>query len=158
MEQDLWTIVNFWLSFVANLFSLIGFFITIAIWYGVKSIKAFYVARATIPSQVATLNDLRQKITDNLSGKYDNGSKVNISEALAEVSPQIDNLSPKLKSLNKSAYKIQIEPQLQTFKKSRDLFASNTSKDNAREVNLKLLELIQSIELFVQDDSWRPPQ
>lgn len=158
MEQNIWTTLNLWLSFFANIFSLIGFAITIAIWYGVKSIKAFYVAKATIPNQLNTLSILRLKISDNLNGRYDTESQVNISEALAEISPQIDNLSPKLRGLNKSQYKAQIEPQLQSFKQSRELFFSNPGKENARAVNLRLLELLQSVQLFIQDDSWRPPQ
>ena len=45
-------VINFWLSFVGNITSIIGFVMTVAVWYGVKSLKSFYVAKATVPRQL----------------------------------------------------------------------------------------------------------
>lgn len=110
------TDIKLWLSIFGNITSIIGFIVTIAIWLGLKGLKAFYVAKATVPQQLIKLNDLRERFNEILNGKYDNESKISITATLAEISVHIDNLSPKLRIVDRSQYKTQIEPHLKSLK------------------------------------------
>ena len=144
-----------WLSIIGNAISIIGFGITIAVWFGVDSLRKVFVSRATIPNQLIALSELRDNFANELSGQFTNNSKENFSEMLAEAEANINNLSAKLKLLNRGRYRKLIEPAMGGFKSSADVYVSSPNKENARASNLQLLKLIRSIQYFVEDDSWR---
>ena len=158
MNNDLDKLIGFWLSLAGNITSIMGFILTILVWFGIKGIKAFYLIKATAPQQLALLEELRNKIEEQLNGKFDNGSRDNILEITTEVSAQIKNLSQKIKGLDKQQFRKLIEPSMNSFQESYDLFKANTNKNNARDLSRKLLYLLRSIQLLVDDDSWRRTQ
>jgi hypothetical protein len=151
-------IINFWLSFVGNITSIIGFIITIAIWYGVKSLKAFYVAKATIPRQLQDLISLREEIEGLFSGKFDVPNRDKVIELSSAANVSIRNLMPKLKEMDKSQYSTQIEPNAIEFIEIYEAFIHSPTKDNARAMNRRLFAFLRSAELVLNDDDWRRTQ
>ena len=145
----------FWLSIIGNITSIIGFGITISVWIGVNSLRKIFVSRATIPHQLETLSGLRERIVNELSGQFTKDNRNKIFEILAEATANINNMSTKLKLLNKRQYKSLIEPTIEAYKNADNLFSSNPNKETARTISLKLLELVRTVQLFVEDDSWR---
>jgi len=131
---------------------------TIAVWYGIKSLKSFYVAKATIPRQLKELTELREKVEELFSGKFDNMSKDKATEFSSMANVNIKNLLPKLKEVDKSQYSKQIEPNAKNFSKDYEEFIRNPIKENARVMNRRLFELLRSIELVINDDDWRRTQ
>lgn len=125
---------------------------TIVVWYGIKSLKSFYVAKATIPRQLKELTDLREKIEELFSGKFDPASKDKAIEFSSAANVNIQNLLPKLKEIDKSQYSKQIEPNAKNFAKDYEAFINNPIKENARLMNRRLFELLRSTELVINDD------
>jgi len=148
-------IVNFWLSFFGNITSIIGFGMTIAVWYGIKSLKSFYVAKATIPHQLKELAELREKIEGLFSGKFDAANKDKAIEFSSAAHVNIKNLLPKLKNMGKPQYSEQIEPNAKNFIQAYDLFIHSPVKENARVMNMRLFEFLRSTELVINEDNWR---
>lgn len=151
-------VFNFWLSLFGNITSIIGFGMTIAVWYGVKGLKSFYVAKATIPRQLKELAELREKIEELFSGKFDTASKDKAIEFSSLANVNIQNLLPKLKEIDKSQYSKQIEPNAKNFTKDYEAFIRNPLKENARVMNRRLFELLRSTQLVINDDDWRRTQ
>lgn len=151
-------VFNFWLSLFGNITSIIGFGMTIAVWYGVKSLKAFYVAKATVPRQLQELTSLREEIEELFSGKFDSPNRDKVIELSSLANVSIRNLIPKLKEMDKSQYSTQIEPNVKEFIKDYESFVSNPIKDNARTMNRRLFAFLRSAQLVLNDDDWRRTQ
>lgn len=156
--MELLQLINTWLSPIGNITSIIGFVITILVWFAVDNLKTYYIAKATIPNQLSNLEKLRQDILDQLNGQFDNNSKEKILELIGESSIQIKNLAPKLKKLNRQQYKEQIEQLIKNFNSSHSKFLLKAEKDTARELHRNLLGLSTAIKLLMDDDSWRRTQ
>jgi hypothetical protein len=151
-------IINILLSFFGNVTSIIGFFMTIAVWYGVKSLKAFYVAKATVPRQLQELTNLREEIEELFSGKFDPPNRDKVIELSLSANVSVRNLMSKLKEMDKSQYSIQIEPNAKDFIKDYEMFVRNPTKENARVMNRRLFALLRSAQLVLNDDDWRRTQ
>ncbi len=150
--------INNWLSLFGNITSIIGFFMTIAVFFGVRSLKNFYVAKATIPHQLEELEGYRETIEELLSGRFSAANRDKAIELSSAAKVSIKNLQPKLKGIDKSQYKKQIDPNVKNFLQAIDLFIEESSKENARNMNRRLYEFLRSSELVINDDNWRRTQ
>jgi len=151
-------LINLWLSFFGNIASIFGLFITIAVWYGVRSLKSFYVSKATIPNQLKELAELREKIEELFSGKFDAANRDKAIEYSSAAHLNIKNLLPKLKDMDKSQYSEQIEPNATNFIHAYGLFIQNPIKESARVMNMRLFEFLRSTELVMNEENWRHTQ
>lgn len=131
---------------------------TIVVWYGVKSLKSFYVAKATIPHQLQELTSLREEIEELFSGKFDTPNRDKVIQLSSSANVSIRNLMPKLKEMDKFQYSTQIEPTAKEFIKDYESFARNPTKDNARITNRRLFAFLRSAQLVLNDDNWRRTQ
>jgi hypothetical protein len=147
--------INNWLSFLGNTSSIIGLILTVVVLCTVKSLKDYYVAKATIPHQLNELASLRENIEGLLNGRFDivNRDKVFEYSSIAHIN--IQNLLPKLKELNKSQCNSQIVPNVITFNQSHENYIDNPTKDNARTMNRRLFELLNSVKFVIEDENWR---
>jgi hypothetical protein len=147
--------IIFWLSISGNIASLIALGLTIAVLCGVKSLKSFYVTKATLPNQLKELSELRENIDQLLSGKFDTSNKDKAIEYSSAARVNIQNLLPKLKKMDKEKFSKQIEPNAKSFMQAKDIFTSIPIKANARVMNGHLLDFLRSTELVITDDDWR---
>lgn len=151
-------VINFWLSFFGNITSIIGFIITIFVWYGVKSLKSFYVAKATVPRQLRELENLRNEVEGLFNGKFDTSNRDKAVQLLSDAQINVKNLMPKLKEIDRAQYSVQIEPHAKEFLESGAIFINNQTKDNARTMNRSVFAFLRSTELVLNDDNWRRSQ
>lgn len=131
---------------------------TIALLFGINSLKSFYVAKATVPKQLIELEELRDKIEELLNGKFDAANKNKIIEFSIAAKLNVKNILPKLKEMTKSQYAKQIEPNATGFINAYNFFITNSTKDSARDMNRRLFEFLRSTELVVHEDDWRRTQ
>jgi hypothetical protein len=148
-------LLNNCLSFLGNISSIIGLCITIAVWFGIKSLKSFYVAKATIPHQLSELALMRENIDNLLSGEFDKANKDKVIEYSSTAYVNIQNLMPKLKGMDKKQFSEQIKPNAMNFINTHQTFTTKPSKENARAMNTRLFEFLRSTELVIKDEDWR---
>jgi hypothetical protein len=148
-------VVNTILSFIGNLASIVGLFMTVLVWFGVRSLRSFYVAKATIPLQIEELLSLREKIEQLLIGKFDTANKNTVLELGTEANLNIQNLQPKLRRMDKAQYTNQIQPNALSFTDAYEAFVRSPTKENARIMNRRLFEFLGSSELLIKDSEWR---
>ncbi len=131
---------------------------TIALLYGIKSLKSFYVAKATVPNQLEELSILRDKTDELLNGKFDSANKNKVIEFSIAAHVNIQNLIPKIKEIAKGQFSKQIEPSIKGFVDAYNIFGKDPTKDTAREMNRRLFEFLRSVELVIHEDDWRRTQ
>lgn len=147
--------VNIWLSVVGSVASIVGLVMTYVIWLGVKNLKTFYVAKATIPQQLSELEVMRDKIEEHLNGRFDGTKRERIHEYSVEAQVNIQNLCPKLRDVDESMFSSQIEPKAIAFNQAVAAFGVSQTKENARTVSRELLQFKRSAEFVLNDDNWR---
>lgn len=97
-----------WVVDIATIATILGFFLTIMVWYQVKWIKLSYKNKARLPEIHLELSECASKINGYLND-WDNQERMAIAEMTA-CKGLLDNLSLKSNStLKKSASKLKLK-------------------------------------------------
>lgn len=144
------TIINFLsndtkINAFVNILSILGFLITIWIFFDVRNIKNYYIFRVRVPQHVKKLGSHLSKVAE-LMNDYD-GMSPQIDIELVQIEVELESLKRKLDRKN-------AQPIKQLIAEVRMYSKDNKNLSYLRVIYLNLLKSIKRIEGLQEDLRW----
>ncbi len=134
----------YWLGILGSGASLVGLLISGVVWWNVRRIRSFFLARARVPELIRALQIHMTKLERHLEAYEE--SRSDFHSEMAKTKATLINLAPKLPRTTKK--------EVDVFLIALQVVSRSASKEEVRRVFDRLTTLLASVRHLEKDMKW----